>query len=50
MKPVRRYSVAGCTAVLLAATVPAGAGTAKCLPDSVKVGSRACTNPGRRLL
>jgi hypothetical protein len=39
MKGVRRYIVVGCTAVCLVAAVPAGAGTLKCPPDSVKVGT-----------
>ena len=39
MKGVRRYTAVGCTAVCLVAAVPAGAGTLKCPPDSVKVGT-----------
>jgi formylglycine-generating enzyme required for sulfatase activity len=39
MKGFGRYIVVGCTAVCLAAAVPAGAGTLKCPPDSVKVGN-----------
>jgi hypothetical protein len=39
MKPGRRYCVAGCTAILLAATVPARAGTLECPADSVMVGN-----------
>jgi hypothetical protein len=39
MKAFRRFIVVGCTAVCLAAAVPAGAGTLKCPPDSVKVGN-----------
>jgi formylglycine-generating enzyme required for sulfatase activity len=39
MKGVRMYIVVGCTAVCLAAAVPAGAGTLKCPADSVMVGN-----------
>jgi hypothetical protein len=39
MTALRRYIVLGCTALGLVAAVPAGAGTLKCPPDSVKVGS-----------
>src|SRR5262249_29809403 len=39
MTGFRRYIVVGCTAVSLAASLPAGAGTLKCPPDSVKVGN-----------
>jgi formylglycine-generating enzyme required for sulfatase activity len=39
MKGFRRYVVVGCTAVCLAAAVPAGAATLRCPPDSVKVGN-----------
>src|SRR5262249_61801901 len=39
MKGFRRSIVVGCTAVCLVAAVPAGAGTLKCPPDSVKVGN-----------
>jgi formylglycine-generating enzyme required for sulfatase activity len=39
MNAFRRYIVVGCTAVCLVAAVPAGAGTLKCPPDSVKVGN-----------
>jgi formylglycine-generating enzyme required for sulfatase activity len=39
MKGVRAYIVVSYTAVCLAAAVPAGAGTHKCPPDSVKVGN-----------
>src|SRR5262245_24593902 len=39
MKGVRRYFVIGCTAVGVAAAVPARAGTLKCPPDSVKAGN-----------
>jgi formylglycine-generating enzyme required for sulfatase activity len=38
MKGVRAYVVIGCTAVCVAAAVPARAVTLKCPPDSVKVG------------
>src|SRR5215468_1424402 len=39
MTAFRRYIVVGCTAVCLGAAVPAGAGTLRCPPDSVKVGN-----------
>jgi len=39
MKAVRRYTMVGYTAVCLVAAVPARAGTLKCPPDSVKVGT-----------
>src|SRR5215470_8487132 len=39
MTGFRRYIVVGYTAVCLVAAVPAGAGTLKCPPDSVKVGT-----------
>jgi hypothetical protein len=39
MNAFRKCIVVGCTAVCLAAAVPAGAGTLKCPPDSVKVGN-----------
>jgi hypothetical protein len=39
MKGLPRYIVVGYTAVSLLAAVPAGAGTLKCPPDSVKVGT-----------
>jgi formylglycine-generating enzyme required for sulfatase activity len=39
MKGFRWYIIVGCTAGCLAAAVPAGAGTLKCPPDSVKVGN-----------
>ena len=39
MEGVRGYVVMGCTAVFVAAALPAGAGTLKCPPDSVKVGN-----------
>src|SRR5262245_25329135 len=39
MKGIRRYIVVGCAAVCLAAAVPVVAGTLKCPPDSVKVGT-----------
>jgi formylglycine-generating enzyme required for sulfatase activity len=39
MKGFRRTTVAGGIAVCLAVAVPAGAGTLKCPPDSVKVGN-----------
>jgi formylglycine-generating enzyme required for sulfatase activity len=39
MKEFRRYIVVGYAAVSFVAAVPAGAGTLKCPPDSVKVGT-----------
>src|SRR5215470_5120648 len=39
MKRIGIAPVLGCVAVCLAAAVPAGAGTLKCPPDSVKVGN-----------
>jgi formylglycine-generating enzyme required for sulfatase activity len=39
MKAIRRCSIVVCTAVCLVAAVPAGAGAAKCPPDSAKVGT-----------
>jgi hypothetical protein len=39
MKGFRRTTVVGYAAVCLAVAVPAGAGTLKCPPDSVKVGN-----------
>src|SRR5262245_11671340 len=39
MKGIRRYIVVGCAAVCLAAAVPVVAGTLKCPPDSVTVGT-----------
>jgi hypothetical protein len=39
MKGLRRYPAIACTAVCLAAAVPAGAGKLKCPPDSVKIGN-----------
>src|SRR5262245_6656067 len=39
MTAFRRYVVVGCTALCLVAAVPAGAGTLRCPPDSVTVGT-----------
>jgi formylglycine-generating enzyme required for sulfatase activity len=39
MTGLRRYTVVGYAAVCLVAAAPAGAGTLKCPPDSVKVGN-----------